>query len=108
MDELAQAVRAVVRDCLGVKEDEEVLVICNPATGGLGGRLRYEAQLAGGDAVLAIMSERASHAAEPPRTIAEAMKSADVILAPRRAGPRRTPARAPRPCPASPRRCSPA
>jgi aminopeptidase len=82
MDELAQAVRAVVRDCLGVQDGEEVLVICNPATGGLGGRLRYEAQLAGGEAVLAIMAERASHAAEPPRTIAEAMKSADVVLAP--------------------------
>ncbi|MFL5908678.1 MAG: aminopeptidase [Solirubrobacterales bacterium] len=82
MDDLDRAVRAVVRDCLGVKEGEEVLVICNPATQHLGERLRDEAAEAGGDAVLALMSERASHAAEPPRAVAEAMAAADVILAP--------------------------
>ena len=37
---------------------------------------------AGADAVLAVISERASHAAEPPRTVAEAMAAADVVLAP--------------------------
>jgi aminopeptidase len=82
MNELDQAVRAVVRDCLGVKDGEEVLVIANPATQHLGERLREEAAEAGADAVLALMSERVSHAAEPPRTIAEAMAAADVILAP--------------------------
>jgi leucyl aminopeptidase (aminopeptidase T) len=82
MDDLDRAVAAVVRDCLGVKEGEEVLVVCNPATQHLGERLRNEAAEAGGDAVLALMSERASHAAEPPRVVAEAMAAADVILAP--------------------------
>ena len=64
--ELDRAVKAVVRDCLGVREGEEVLVICNPATLGLGERLRGEAGRAGADAVLAVMAERDSHAAEPP------------------------------------------
>jgi aminopeptidase len=82
MDDLERAVRAVVRDCLGVNQGEEVLVVCNPATQRLGERLRDEAADAGGDAVIALMSERASHAAEPPRTVAEAMVAADVILAP--------------------------
>jgi leucyl aminopeptidase (aminopeptidase T) len=82
MDDLDRAVAAVVRDCLAVKEGEEVLVVCNPATQHLGERLRGEAADAGADAVLALMSERASHAAEPPRTVAEAMLAADVILAP--------------------------
>jgi aminopeptidase len=82
MDDLERAVRAVVRDCLGVNQGEEVLVVCNPATQRLGERLRDEAADAGGDAVMALMSERASHAAEPPRTVAEAMVAADVILAP--------------------------
>jgi leucyl aminopeptidase (aminopeptidase T) len=80
--DLDRAVAAVVRDCLGVSEGEEVLVVCNPATADLGGRLRDEAQAAGGDALLAIMAERASHATEPPRTVAAAMKEADVVLAP--------------------------
>ncbi|HEX6585855.1 MAG TPA: aminopeptidase [Solirubrobacterales bacterium] len=82
MSDLDRAVRAVVRDCLGVAQGEEVLVIANPPTQGLGERLREEAAEVGGDAVLALISERDSHAAEPPRAVAEAMAAADVILAP--------------------------
>ena len=82
MSELDQAVRAVVRDCLGVREGEEVLVVCNPATRGLGKSLRDEAADAGADAVLALISERDSHAAEPPASVAEAMAAADVVLGP--------------------------
>jgi leucyl aminopeptidase (aminopeptidase T) len=70
MDDLERAVRAVVRDCLGVKKGEEALVVCNPATQRLGERLRDEAADAGADAVLTVIAERASHGAEPPRTIA--------------------------------------
>jgi leucyl aminopeptidase (aminopeptidase T) len=80
--DLDRAVRAVVRECLGVKEGEEVLVVCNPATQHLGERLREQAASAGAEAVVAVISERASHAAEPPQTVAEAMAVADVLLAP--------------------------
>jgi leucyl aminopeptidase (aminopeptidase T) len=82
MTELEQALRAVVRGCLGVREGEDVLVICNPATHSIGEALRAEAADAGGDAVLTVISERAAHGAEPPGTVAEAMAAADVILAP--------------------------
>ncbi len=81
-DQLAAAVRAVVVDCLAVRDGEQVLVVANPATLGLGERLRGESGRAGADAVLALMAERASHAAEPPRTVAAAMAAADVVLAP--------------------------
>ncbi len=80
--QLTAAVAAVVNDCLHVKEGEEVLVVANPATLGLGERLRGEAGRLGADAVLALMAERASHAAEPPASIAAAMAAADVVLAP--------------------------
>ena len=80
--DLERAVSAVVNDCLGVQPGENVLVIANPATLGLGERLRGEAGRAGADAVLALMAERDSHAAEPPRTVAAAMGAADVVLAP--------------------------
>ncbi|HEX2387781.1 MAG TPA: aminopeptidase [Solirubrobacterales bacterium] len=80
--DLERAVSAVVNDCLGVEAGEQVLVIANPATLGLGERLRGEAGRAGADAVLALMAERDSHAAEPPRSVAAAMKEADVVLAP--------------------------
>ncbi|HET6830747.1 MAG TPA: aminopeptidase [Solirubrobacterales bacterium] len=80
--DLERAVAAVVNDCLGVKAGEEVLVIANPATLGLGERLRGEAGRAGADAVLTLMAERDSHAAEPPGPVAAAMRAADVVLAP--------------------------
>jgi leucyl aminopeptidase (aminopeptidase T) len=80
--DLDRAVAAVVRDCLAVKEGDEVLVVCNPATQNMGELLRNEAADVGAEAVLAVISERASHAAEPPATVAEAMAAADVLLAP--------------------------
>jgi leucyl aminopeptidase (aminopeptidase T) len=82
MSELEQAVQAVVRDCLGVKQGEEVLVVCNPATQTIGELMRDEAAGLGADSVLAVISERESHAAEPPQTVAEAMAAADVVLGP--------------------------
>jgi leucyl aminopeptidase (aminopeptidase T) len=82
VSDLDRAVRAVVKDCLAVKPAEEVLVVCNPATQRVGERLREEAADAGAEAVMGLISERPSHGAEPPRTVAEAMAAADVILAP--------------------------
>jgi leucyl aminopeptidase (aminopeptidase T) len=79
---LDRAVSALIRDCLGLEPSEEVLVICNPITEELGALLRINAQGEGGDATLAVISERDSHAAEPPATVAAAMIAADVVLAP--------------------------
>lgn len=80
--DIGRAVENVVRDCMGVREGENVLVVANPATLGLGERLRGAAGRAGADAVMALMAERISHAAEPPPTVAAAMLAADVVLAP--------------------------
>lgn len=80
--ELDRAVRTVVRQCMGVSPGEDVLVVCNPVTEEIGALMRIEAQGDGADATLAVMSERDSHAAEPPRVIAAAMAAADVVLAP--------------------------
>ena len=82
MSDLEQAVRAVIDDCLGVREGEDVLVVCNPATLGLAERLRGAAGRAGADAVLAMMAERAAHGTEPPEPVAAAMAAADVVLVP--------------------------
>ena len=82
MDDLDRAVRAVVRECLAVREGEDVLVVANPATQGMGERLRGEAELVGADAMLAVMSERAKHGTEPPDALAAAMVEADVVMAP--------------------------
>ncbi len=79
--DLDSAVRTVVRQCMGVSAGEEVLVICNPVTEEIGALMRIEAQGDGADATLAVISERESHAAEPPRAVAAAMGAADVVLA---------------------------
>jgi leucyl aminopeptidase (aminopeptidase T) len=80
--ELDRAVRTVVRECMSVSPGEEVLVICNPVTEEIGALMRIEAQGDGASATLAVMSERESHAAEPPDVVAAAMAEADVVLAP--------------------------
>jgi len=82
MSDLDRAVAAIVRDCLAVREGEEVLVVANPATIGLGERLRGEAGRAGADSVLALIGERDSHGAEPPASVAAAMSAADVVICP--------------------------
>jgi leucyl aminopeptidase (aminopeptidase T) len=67
---------------MGVSPGEDVLVVCNPVTEEIGALMRIEAQGDGADATLAVMSERDSHAAEPPLAVAAAMAAADVVLAP--------------------------
>jgi leucyl aminopeptidase (aminopeptidase T) len=81
-EDLDRAVSVVIRECLAVHPGEDVLVICNPATEGLGALLRTVAEGQGAEAVLTVMGERESHAAEPPRPIAAAMLAADVVVAP--------------------------
>jgi leucyl aminopeptidase (aminopeptidase T) len=79
---LDRAVSTVIRDCLALQPGEEVLVVCNPSTEQLGALLRINAQGEGGEATLAVISERDSHAAEPPEAVAAAMLAADVVIAP--------------------------
>jgi leucyl aminopeptidase (aminopeptidase T) len=67
---------------MGVGAGEGVLVVCNPVTEEIGALMRIEAQGDGADATLAVISERETHAAEPPRPVAAAMAAADVVLAP--------------------------
>ena len=80
--ELDRAVKTVVRQCMGIQPGEDVLVVCNPVTEEIGALMRIEAQGEAAEATLAVISERDSHAAEPPRAVAAAMAAADVVLAP--------------------------
>jgi len=79
---LDRAVTTVVRQCLAVREGEDVLVVADPRSRELGERFRDEAAAAGADPVLALMDERGNDGAEPPPTIAAALAAADVFLAP--------------------------
>jgi aminopeptidase len=80
--DLQRAAAIVVRECLAVRDGEQVLVVTDPATEALALALRAEAENAGADAVLALMAERSEDGAEPPATIAAALAAADAFLAP--------------------------
>jgi leucyl aminopeptidase (aminopeptidase T) len=80
--DLGPAVANVIRRCLDVRPGEDVLVITDARVRGLGEALRDEASAAGGDAVLAVMGERANDGTEPPPPLAAALAACDVFIAP--------------------------
>jgi leucyl aminopeptidase (aminopeptidase T) len=82
LSELGRAAETVVRRCLGVRQGEDVLVICDATTLELAEALRAEAAAAGADAVLARMEERATNGTEPPPPLAAALAAVDAYLAP--------------------------
>ena len=93
MSDFERAVRAVVRDCLAVQPGEEVLVICDSGTKAVGEALRAEGEAVGADSVLCEITPREVDGTEPPRSVAAAMKEADVVLAPTTASLSHTAAR---------------
>src|SRR5687768_726486 len=82
MEELDRAVETVIGRCLGVREGEQVVVVVDESTQGLGERLRAAASQAGADAVLCVMDVRSEHGQEPPAPVAAALAAADVFIAP--------------------------
>ena len=82
MSELEKAAQIVVKDCLAVESEEEVLIIVDQLRQKIGEAIYKAAQGLGAEVMLVKMLERDSHGAEPPLTIAEAMKEADVVIMP--------------------------
>jgi aminopeptidase len=78
--DLERAVAAVVRDCLGVKPGEVVVIVCDPTTKWLAESMRDEASGVGAEAVLALMDARKMDGHEPPDPVAAAMAKADVVI----------------------------
>lgn len=79
---MKEAARIAVEECLGVKKGEEVLIIVDEKSLHIGKALFDTAKSLGAEAVLIEMIEREAHGSEPPHLVAEAMKSADVVIAP--------------------------
>jgi leucyl aminopeptidase (aminopeptidase T) len=82
MPTLEHAVHTIVRDCLGVREGDQVVIVSDPANESLGLSFRADAEAAGADAVLALMAEREENGTEPPPPVAAALAAADVFIAP--------------------------
>jgi leucyl aminopeptidase (aminopeptidase T) len=80
--DLDRAVQTVVRRCLDIQPDEDVVVVVDEPLQDLGEQLRTAAQGTGADAVLTVMSPRPTDGSEPPAPVAEALAACDVFIAP--------------------------
>lgn len=80
--ELHSAATIAVRDCMGLKAGERVLVVTDEPLRTLGYACRQAAKDLGNPVVLVEIPVAASNGAEPPPEVAEMMKTFDVVLCP--------------------------
>lgn len=74
--------RVVLKDCLGVKTDEKVLIVTDDLKLEIGRALYEESKDMGAEAVMMVMKPRKVSGQEPPSIVAKAMEDADVIICP--------------------------
>ncbi len=82
MDKLMSAAMIAVKDCMAVKEGENVLVITDEPLRKIGYALWEAAKSLGAEAVITEILPRRSNGEEPPQPVAEFMKLMDVVLIP--------------------------
>lgn len=80
--ELYSASQIAVRDCMGVKPGEHVLVITDEPLRTIGYALWKAAKDFGNETILVEILPRKTNGEEPPKEIAELMKMMDVVLCP--------------------------
>ena len=80
--ELLSAALIAVRDCMGVKPGERVLVITDVKLRTIGYALFEAARSLGNDALLVEMVPRSTNGEEPPPEVAALMAQYDVVLCP--------------------------
>lgn len=80
---LRKSADMIIRTCMGAKSGESVLIVTDTCTDERIGNAFFDAAVdADCEALLLTMKPRTQHGEEPPLVVAEAMRSADVILAP--------------------------
>jgi leucyl aminopeptidase (aminopeptidase T) len=80
--DLLSASIVAIRDCMGAKAGESVLVVTDEPLRTIGSALRQAAQDLGHDVLLIEMLPRKTNGEEPPPQVAELMAKADVVLCP--------------------------
>ncbi|GAW90867.1 aminopeptidase [Calderihabitans maritimus] len=81
MDQLRKAAEITLRDCMGVREGEKVLIVIDEVTRSIGLKLFERAKELRTEAMLVEMVSRKTHGEEPPVAVAEAMKRVQVVVA---------------------------
>ncbi|MCL7411729.1 MAG: aminopeptidase [Methanosarcinaceae archaeon] len=80
---LKKSADMIIRTCMGAKPGESVLIVTDKCTDERIAQAFFDAAVdADCEALLLTMKPRTQHGEEPPLVVAEAMRSADVILAP--------------------------
>lgn len=82
LSKLDRASIIAIRDCMGAKAGESVLVITDEAKKKIGYNIYKNALNLGHEALYLEMKSRQMHGEEPPKQVAELMKSFDVVLCP--------------------------
>lgn len=82
MNQLVKTAEGVLSSCLAVKKGEEVLIVTDNTRKEIGEAIYEAAGNLGCERLLMVMNERELSGQEPPKTVAAAMKSADVVIAP--------------------------
>ncbi len=82
MSGLRKAAFVAVRDLMGARPGESVLVVMDSGTRGVGCALHQAAIELGCEAMIIEMIPRTSHGEEPPAPIAHIMRHVDIVLAP--------------------------
>lgn len=79
---LIDGARTAVNTCMGVKKGEVVLILTDTEKEAIGEALFEVSKEARAEAVIVKMLPRTRHGEEPPKAIADLMRSAEVIIAP--------------------------
>lgn len=82
MNNLRTAARNTLKDCLGIKVGEQVVVIADEPSRKISKLFWQEAKNLGAEAIYVEIIPRNNHGEEPPSAIAEIMKAADVFIGP--------------------------
>lgn len=80
--ELLSASAIAIRDCMGAKAAERILIVADEPLRAIAYALREAARQLGHDAILVEMFPRQTNGEEPPALVAEMMARADVVLCP--------------------------
>jgi aminopeptidase len=79
---LLSAAQIAVRDCMGVNPGERVLIVTDEPMRTIGYALWQASKDLGAEVLLIEMLPRKTNGEEPPREVAELMKTVDVVLCP--------------------------
>ena len=82
MESLREAANIALRDCLGIKSGESILVITDIDKRKIGYAFWESARNLGAEAMMTEIIPRRTHGEEPPKAVAEFLKHVDVFIAP--------------------------